>query len=440
MVCRAPRFRDGLGSGGGTSPQDFVAARPASRAEGLDREIREGGSTEEGPQGAREPGASGPHPDPGPDRHGGAGRRHVLLRHADAATGHRPGRRHQLHAGGPEPAGQAQRDQRDQHEHRRRHHGAAGQRSRCDRVRGPDAGQQPHHREHPQGDGREAGPPAGRHHRPARIPAGADHHRGRRRPPSPSPAPRRAARTARARATRPSGAPRTPAAEATHAVAEREADDAGPRGDGLAEEGALRQAHPLRQAQPSAPGAAGAPGRRGHPAGPPEAAQRAGLLHEGEAAPPRARRPPTPSRPTRSWPASKDGAQKYALGPVGVEGTDVKDAKAVFDSQQGQGWIVQMDFTSEGGKKFADITGKLAAKAPPQNQFAHRPGRRGRSPPRASTSGSTAVAPRSPAASPSSPPRTSATCCPTVPCRSPSRSTTRPRSPRRSAASSCTPV
>ncbi|MFC9229333.1 protein translocase subunit SecD [Streptomyces decoyicus] len=65
----------------------------------------------------------------------------------------------------------------------------------------------------------------------------------------------------------------------------------------------------------------------------------------------------------------EDGAQKYVLGPVGVEGTDVSGAKAVFDSQQGQGWIVQMDFTSEGGKKFGDITGKLAAKAPPQNQF-----------------------------------------------------------------------
>ncbi|GGN59929.1 protein translocase subunit SecD [Streptomyces kronopolitis] len=65
-----------------------------------------------------------------------------------------------------------------------------------------------------------------------------------------------------------------------------------------------------------------------------------------------------------------DGSRKYALGPVGVEGTDVKDAKAVFDSQQGQGWIVQMDFTSDGGKKFADTTGKLAAKAEPQNEFA----------------------------------------------------------------------
>ncbi|GAA3194579.1 MULTISPECIES: protein translocase subunit SecD [Streptomyces] len=65
-----------------------------------------------------------------------------------------------------------------------------------------------------------------------------------------------------------------------------------------------------------------------------------------------------------------DGSQKYVLGPVGVEGTDVKDAKAVFDGQTGQGWIVQMDFTSDGGKKFADITGQLATKMQPQNQFA----------------------------------------------------------------------
>ena len=77
------------------------------------------------------------------------------------------------------------------------------------------------------------------------------------------------------------------------------------------------------------------------------------------------------SKPSDSVVACKnDGTQKYALGAVGVEGTDVDDAKAVFDSQGGQGWIVQMDFTSDGGKKFSDVTGKLAANQPPQNQFA----------------------------------------------------------------------
>ncbi|MEU9117005.1 protein translocase subunit SecD [Streptomyces sp. NPDC048483] len=66
----------------------------------------------------------------------------------------------------------------------------------------------------------------------------------------------------------------------------------------------------------------------------------------------------------------QDGRQKYVLGPVAVEGMDVSDAKAVFDSQSGNGWIVQLDFTSDGGKKFSDITGKLATQTPPQNQFA----------------------------------------------------------------------
>ncbi|WP_052868142.1 protein translocase subunit SecD [Streptomyces niger] len=66
----------------------------------------------------------------------------------------------------------------------------------------------------------------------------------------------------------------------------------------------------------------------------------------------------------------KDGSRKYALGPVKVEGTDVDDAKATFDQQGGQGWIVQMNFNSAGGKKFADVTGDIATKAPPQNQFA----------------------------------------------------------------------
>ncbi|MER7396678.1 protein translocase subunit SecD [Streptomyces sp. NPDC000151] len=65
-----------------------------------------------------------------------------------------------------------------------------------------------------------------------------------------------------------------------------------------------------------------------------------------------------------------DGKTKYALGPVKVEGTDVDDAKASFDQQGGQGWLVQMNFTSAGGKKFADVTGDIATKTPPQNQFA----------------------------------------------------------------------
>lgn len=60
---------------------------------------------------------------------------------------------------------------------------------------------------------------------------------------------------------------------------------------------------------------------------------------------------------------------KYVLGPVGVEGKNVKDAKAQFDQQRGQ-WIVTMSFDDKGSKDFGDTTGKLAKKQQPQNQFA----------------------------------------------------------------------
>lgn len=60
---------------------------------------------------------------------------------------------------------------------------------------------------------------------------------------------------------------------------------------------------------------------------------------------------------------------KYALGPVAVQGKNVDDAKAVFDQKRAQ-WIVQMSFDDKGSDEFGDITGKLAAKQQPQNQFA----------------------------------------------------------------------
>ncbi|GHB63300.1 protein translocase subunit SecD [Streptomyces viridiviolaceus] len=62
--------------------------------------------------------------------------------------------------------------------------------------------------------------------------------------------------------------------------------------------------------------------------------------------------------------------QKYILGPAEVDGTDVDEAKAVFNTQTAAGWTVTMDFTDGGAKKFANITGKLAQNQSPQNQFA----------------------------------------------------------------------
>ncbi|MGC9499349.1 protein translocase subunit SecD [Streptomyces sp. WG7] len=62
--------------------------------------------------------------------------------------------------------------------------------------------------------------------------------------------------------------------------------------------------------------------------------------------------------------------QKYILGPAEVDGTDVDEAEAVYNTQTAAGWTVTMKFTDEGAKKFAGITGKLAQNQSPQNQFA----------------------------------------------------------------------
>ncbi|MFF9851929.1 protein translocase subunit SecD [Streptomyces litmocidini] len=60
---------------------------------------------------------------------------------------------------------------------------------------------------------------------------------------------------------------------------------------------------------------------------------------------------------------------KYLLGPAEVSGKDVDDAKGVFDQRRGM-WIVTMDFTDSGSKKFQSITSKLSQQADPQNRFA----------------------------------------------------------------------
>ncbi|MEU7602208.1 protein translocase subunit SecD [Streptomyces sp. NPDC041003] len=60
---------------------------------------------------------------------------------------------------------------------------------------------------------------------------------------------------------------------------------------------------------------------------------------------------------------------KWVLGPAAVEGKDVKSAKGIIDPQTGQ-WIVTMDFNDRGSDAFAKVTGELAAKQSPQNQFA----------------------------------------------------------------------
>ncbi|MFE3665978.1 protein translocase subunit SecD [Streptomyces sp. NPDC059164] len=61
--------------------------------------------------------------------------------------------------------------------------------------------------------------------------------------------------------------------------------------------------------------------------------------------------------------------EKYILGPAEVSGKDVDEAKAAIDQQSGE-WIVSMEFTSGGAKKFQTITSRLAQQQPPMNQFA----------------------------------------------------------------------
>ncbi|MFI2290484.1 protein translocase subunit SecD [Streptomyces niveus] len=76
-----------------------------------------------------------------------------------------------------------------------------------------------------------------------------------------------------------------------------------------------------------------------------------------------------PSEPTLAC-GENDGVwEKYILGPAEVGGKDVDDANATINQQTGQ-WIVQMDFTGGGSKKFQAITSKLSQQQAPQNQFA----------------------------------------------------------------------
>lgn len=76
-----------------------------------------------------------------------------------------------------------------------------------------------------------------------------------------------------------------------------------------------------------------------------------------------------PGDPTIACGQIKKVWYKYVLGPAAVDGTEVKKAQAIFNTTGAAGWQVQMTFTSSGAKKFADITGTLAQKQPPQNEF-----------------------------------------------------------------------
>lgn len=71
---------------------------------------------------------------------------------------------------------------------------------------------------------------------------------------------------------------------------------------------------------------------------------------------------------------SEDGIEKYVLGPAEVLGKDVDTASAgLRTNSQGvtsNDWVVNLEFTKEGTKKFAEITRRLVAETGDLNRFA----------------------------------------------------------------------
>jgi preprotein translocase subunit SecD len=70
---------------------------------------------------------------------------------------------------------------------------------------------------------------------------------------------------------------------------------------------------------------------------------------------------------------SSDHTEKYILGPVEVDGTDIKDASAGLQPTQNGGtsttWEVRLNFDSQGANKFLNVTKRLYTLPEPRNRF-----------------------------------------------------------------------
>lgn len=64
-----------------------------------------------------------------------------------------------------------------------------------------------------------------------------------------------------------------------------------------------------------------------------------------------------------------DGAAKYILGPVELDGESIADASAGLNTQNGQ-WVVNIVFDSDGAQKFGEVSQRLYSLTTPLNQFA----------------------------------------------------------------------
>lgn len=71
---------------------------------------------------------------------------------------------------------------------------------------------------------------------------------------------------------------------------------------------------------------------------------------------------------------SPDGAVKYVLGPVEIEGSEIAQASSgLRTTAQGvvtNEWVVQLEFSSAGTAAFSETTQRLLTLSPPQNRFA----------------------------------------------------------------------
>ena len=67
---------------------------------------------------------------------------------------------------------------------------------------------------------------------------------------------------------------------------------------------------------------------------------------------------------------SQDGTEKYILGVSAVDGKNVSKASSGFDTTQGNGWIVTLNFDGTGSKAFSKITSQLSSQTDPNNRFA----------------------------------------------------------------------
>lgn len=76
-----------------------------------------------------------------------------------------------------------------------------------------------------------------------------------------------------------------------------------------------------------------------------------------------------PDDPTKYIATCSQDGIKYLLEPAFITGDQLTDAAPTLPDQGAGGWIVTLNFNSEGGRKLAEASTRLSALPSPQNQF-----------------------------------------------------------------------